>query len=84
MKTLLIRLREYIKNPSNIFTGMCLSAMMMVAEGEITLEEYNELKKFIDSKGSEENRPLVIYWWLNGDKRPRLQWLNEKIAELDN
>lgn len=82
MKQLLIKLKNYIVDPLNPFTGMCLSVVMMEAEGEITLKEYSRLKNFIRLKGKEENRPLVIYWWLNGDKRPRLQWLDEKIAEL--
>lgn len=83
MKDLLIKLREYIEDSDNIFTGMCLSVMLMESEKVINGKEFKELRKFIAKEGKKEERSIGNYWWIDGDKKPRLQWLNEKIAELD-
>jgi hypothetical protein len=82
LKKLLIKLIDYIVDPLNPFTGMCLAITMMDAEGLINPKEYEMLRVFIRLKSEEEDRPVGEYWWVTGVKKPRLQWLNEKIAEL--
>ena len=83
IKELLLLLVDYI-NSNDIETGMCLCTTYMYKDNKITASERVSLFTFMD------NNPPVhikyfgtnVFWWREGDKEPRLKWLNEQIAKL--
>ena len=83
MKELLQLLRDYILTEAD-FEGMCRSIKdMYYVYDIITLEEKVKLFLFLQEDTFTLICPLVGYWWPRGEREPRLEWLDEKIKELN-
>ena len=88
MSKLLTMLKTYIKKEKG-FSGMCVSiTSATIFKGMIgrdngtdvfTVEEGDKLLYYLDN-----NTPRFAraYWWKKGVKKPRIDWLTEKIKEL--
>lgn len=90
IKTLLILLRNNIELEA-AFRCLCYSIFRMRCNCLITADEYYLLLDYIH-----DNRPLIFqkhfsyltwitnswYYWLPGNKKPRLRWLDDQIKKL--
>lgn len=61
------------------FEGMCLSALYMVSEEEISGNDRYRIEVYL-----RENKPAnsPVYWWKRYRKAPRIKWLGEQIKKL--
>lgn len=62
------------------FYGMCCEISRLWGDGQITTLEDVELCKYL-----KDNRPPELtdtYWWEQGEKEPRIDWLNKQIEKL--
>ena len=87
MSKLLTMLKTYIKKEKG-FSGMCVSItwatkykhMIDNDRGKVFIEaEGNRLADYLDNHTP---RFALAYWWKWGVKKPRIDWLTEKIKEL--
>lgn len=61
------------------YSGLCLKCACLFAVGKIISDEYEWLCGLI-----EDNKPrnAKAYYWQRGKKAPRINWINERIKEL--
>ena len=84
IKELLIILRDSIEL---LETGLCLICLKLMLSDSITEAEYNYIHDYIyDNRPSKKsklygNSDANPYYWDQGDKEPRLRWLNYHIKK---
>lgn len=74
---LLVLLKEEIVANSSFSYGMCGSITNLEDSRSITAEEVINLRNYL-----RKNSPTSVmdaFWWISGDKEPRLKWLDEHI-----
>lgn len=80
IKELLILLRKYIVEQDH-FWGMCGEINEMYHFELISNKEYKILTNY-----SKNNKPkntfYDYYWWKEGYKQPRLDWIDEQLKTL--
>jgi hypothetical protein len=81
VKILLANLRDYIIEEKG-FNGMCVSNASMFDNKKISKAKFDLIHSYINDNKPEEHR-FKGYWWGVGDKKPRIEWLNEQIEKLD-
>ena len=76
-------LKQEIIEEKECFNGMCCSIHILYLTNTIDCVEEKILEHYL-----EENSPIKKgtkdFWWLKGDKQPRLKWLDEQIQKLQN
>lgn len=87
-KVLLGLLFTYIVNDKD-FIGMCCCIQEMVnkyaydteLEGtEISVFESKKLRNYLID--NEPRATFTGFWWMKGEKRPRLEWLQREILKI--
>ena len=88
MKDLLqIMLDEISDGSSNskILAGLCSLNMYVYVMNVITEKEGEEIRRFIrKNTPPPEERFDNLYWWEPHQWAPRIEWLKNKINELEN
>lgn len=80
IKELLILLREYIVEQDNFF-GMCSEINEMYCLDLISNKESKILENYLKNN-KPENAFYDDYWWKEGDKKLRLDWIDEQLKNL--
>jgi len=78
MSKLLTMLKTYIKKEKG-FSGMCVSITWATKYKHMIDAEGDRLADYLDNHTP---RFTLAYWWKKGVKKPRIDWLTEKIKEL--
>lgn len=81
MKQLLIILRDYIKTEED-FTGMCITTTMMAMHGKINYSQMNRIDNYLTNHSPKMFPETFGYWWKKGEKKPRIEFLNNLIDTL--
>jgi len=79
-KVLLANLRDYIIEEEG-FCGMCVSNASMFDNKKISRYKFDLIYSYINDNKPEEHW-FKGYWWKAGDKKPRIEWLNQQIEKL--
>lgn len=89
MIKLLKKLKVKIINVESYrFRGMCLAIVEMRGIGSISIEEYKSIFNYFN-----QNAPQIMqgykqainkFWWTQGKKEPRLNWIDEQIKKLES
>lgn len=84
MIVLLTLMYKFIKD-DEICKGMCASIIIMRIQGWISVNDQDKLKQYLEDniipKRQRHDRGCG-YWWMPGDKKPRLKWIKKQIINL--
>lgn len=80
IKELLILLREYIVE-QDVFLGMCSEINEMYCLDLISNKESKILTNYL-KKNRPKGMDMFDSWWKEGDKQPRLYWIDEQLKRL--
>lgn len=80
VKELLILLREYIVK-QYIFWGMCAEIREMYQIELISNKEFKILESYLKNN-KPKNTFYDDFWWKEGKKQPRLDWIDEQLKNL--